>query len=102
MFPVSARDRTYHPKALVAGVVIDGQSRAYPFDELSKVGKPLIEQIGSTTIRVQFDPAAKSAWVERLSDGSVVAPTDLPSVTAYWFAWYAFHPDTSVFVYEEE
>ena len=103
MFPVSARDRSYHPKALVAGVVIDGQSRAYPFEELAKVGEPLIERIGSTTIRVQFDPVAKSAWVERLVDGGpVVIPTDLPSVTAYWFAWYAFHPDTSVFVYEDE
>jgi len=101
-FPVSARDRSYHPKALVMGVVIDGQSRAYPFEELAKVGEPLIEQIGSTTIRVQYDPAAKSAWVERLEGESGAAPTDLPSVISYWFAWYAFHPTTSIFVYEEE
>jgi len=28
------------------------------------------------------------------------AVTDLAAVTAFWFAWYAFHPDTSVFIYE--
>ncbi len=97
MFSVSSRDQSYHPKALVTGVVIDGKARAYPFEELAKLSEPLVEQIGSTTIRVRYDGAAKSAWLERLDGG---AATDLASVTAFWFAWYAFHPDTSVFVYE--
>jgi hypothetical protein len=26
------------------------------------------------------------------------AGRELPTTTAFWFAWYAFHPDTDVYV----
>ena len=34
---------------------------------------------------------AKSARIED-KQGNV-----LPAITMFWFAWYAFHPDTSVY-----
>ena len=98
-FPVNARSRSYHPKERVVGVVIDGRARAYPFKELEGAGSSLIEQIGATTVRVHFDPVASSGWVEQLEDRSGRVLRELPSVTAFWFAWYAFHPETSVFVH---
>ena len=27
---------------------------------------------------------------------------ELPSVVGFWFAWYAFHPTTKVFVVEQK
>jgi len=26
----------------------------------------------------------------------------LPTLTAYWFAWYAFHPETTIFIRDTE
>ena len=40
------------------------------FEELAKLSEPLVEQIGSTTIRVRYDGAAKSAWLEQLDGGA--------------------------------
>ena len=35
-----------------------------------ELSEPLVEQIGSTTIRVRYDGAAKSAWLEQLDGGA--------------------------------
>ncbi len=46
------------------------------------------DEIGGEQIRVRYENG--SAWAER--DGEVIA-----TIRLYWFAWYAFHPDTEVF-----
>ncbi len=40
---------------------------------------------------VRWREASRSAWAEA-EDGS-----SLPTTTGFWFAWYAFYPDTLVF-----
>ncbi len=93
-FPVAARDTRYPSKAWVLGLVLDGVSRAYPFEELEKTGGVVRDTVGTTPITVRFDNG--TAWAQS-EDGSL-----LPAVRLFWFAWYGFHPDTEVFVAEPE
>ncbi len=89
---VGARSQRYHPKERVLGVTLGGVHKAYPFVELARTGANLIpDRIAGTEILVRFDHAGQSARAFGV-DG-----VQLPAVTAYWFAWYAFHPDTAVF-----
>jgi len=89
-FPVPYRSSRYPPKAWVLGVTAGGQYRAYPFVELAKAATPVVEQVAGHTVTVHYDPTAPTAWAE--VDGREVAATRL-----FWFAWYAFHPETTLF-----
>jgi hypothetical protein len=90
-FPVSASDQRFHNKEWVLGVNIGGIYKAYPFSELEKTTRPVKEYVSGQLIEVIFDRENKTARV--LDEQG----RDINSVMAYWFAWYAFHPDTEVF-----
>ncbi|GAB1233566.1 DUF3179 domain-containing protein [Ferrigenium sp. UT4] len=90
-FSVSHQDERLPPKAWVAGVEHEGHFRAYPFDELAKTPGMVHEQLGSAEIVVHYDPDNRSV---RVTDAT---GTEIPVIAAYWFAWYAFHPDTEIF-----
>jgi hypothetical protein len=91
-FPVSARSARYHPKERVLGVELGGTFKAYPFAELSRVaGGEVRDRIAGREVRVRFDPEGESARAFD-ADGR-----ELPAITGFWFAWYAFHPETEVF-----
>ncbi|MCZ6798935.1 MAG: DUF3179 domain-containing (seleno)protein, partial [Nitrospirae bacterium] len=65
---------------------------AYPFSELKKIQGPVHDQINGQQVHIQFNAEANSASAM----DAVGKP--LPSVMAFWFAWYAFHPETEVYV----
>ncbi|HBR51754.1 MAG TPA: hypothetical protein DEA71_16920 [Nitrospira sp.] len=90
-FDTTHVDSRYHPKEWVIGLEIQGVTKAYPFMELRKVSSPLVDHVNGRRVTVCFNAASRS--------GSVVDDDGkpFPSVTAFWFAWYAFHPDTQVF-----
>lgn len=90
-FPVNARSTRYHPKERVIGFELDGRFKAYPFVELSKVESPLEDVFGGLELVVSFDASTRSGEI-RDNRGRL-----LPSINSYWFAWYAFHPETEVF-----
>ncbi len=90
-FPVTRRDPRYHPKEPVLGLALDGRHKAYPFTELARLDGPVRDTLAGQPVEVRFDALARSA-VATDGDGGL-----LPAVTAYWFAWIAFHPDTEVF-----
>jgi len=90
-FPVSASDQRFHNKEWVLGVNIGETFKAYPFSELGKIASPVIDSISGHRVEVIFDRENKSAIV-RDEKGR-----EMPSIMSYWFAWYAFHPDTEVF-----
>jgi hypothetical protein len=91
LFRVTHRSRAYHPKEWVIGVEIGGAAKAYPFSELSTTTVPFEDELGGEPIRVNFDVAHARGWVTD-ADGK-----EIPSVRAFWFAWFAFHPDTEIF-----
>lgn len=91
MFPVEFRAAGYHPKERVLGIRIGGEAKAYPFVELGKTSGELADRIGDTALIIRFDRKAGRATAHA-GDGRQLA-----AVVAYWFAWYAFNPATSVF-----
>jgi hypothetical protein len=92
MFPVSAQDRRLHPKEQVIGVTIGGEHKAYPFSALARAGKAAIaDRVGGVPITIEFDPQARTG---RVLDAE---GRELPALTAFWFAWHAFHPESGVY-----
>lgn len=82
----------YHPKEQVMGLVYKGKARAWPFQELERQGKAeFVDDWQGERLTVEWDAQARSARLLS-TDGEL-----LPSTTAFWFAWYTFHPDTSVY-----
>ena len=90
MFEVAARDGRFRPKEWVIGVEIEGIFKAYPFSKLPKEKTELHDQIDGKSIRLVYDATNRNGRV--YSDGKL-----LPSTMSYWFAWYAFHPQTLVY-----
>lgn len=90
-FPVSHRDPRYHPKERVLGIEIKDQYKAYPFAELSKTNGVVEDEFNGVTLEIHYDGNSHSA---RVFDQEGEA---LPAITAFWFAWTAFHPETAVF-----
>ena len=83
---------TYHPKELVVGLDIDGVYKAYPFVELEKNGqKRFSDNINGKNITVSWDNENRSVNLFD-SNGEEIA-----GIQGFWFAWFAFHPDTEVF-----
>jgi len=91
-FPVAAKSRRYHPKERVLGLEIAGKFKAYPFAELSRTGREEIEdRFAGRKIRIRFD------WANESATAFTSMGEQLPGIVGYWFAWYAFHPQTEVF-----
>ncbi len=89
-FPVSHRSRRYHPKERVIGIEVNGKFRAYPFSELGKTNGRITERFNGVPVSLIFDKANGSGNAK--SNGK-----PLQQMTVFWFAWYAFHPDTSIY-----
>jgi hypothetical protein len=87
-YPVAAKDRRYHAKEVVVGVVVDGKARAYLGSKVTAAGGV-----------VQDTFANKRLLIEYSSELSVFrwdVPDEVEVTEAYWFAWKAFHPETEV------
>jgi hypothetical protein len=93
-FPVGDVRRDLSPKEMVLGIEIQGEARAYPLSQLREKPGILGDAVGG-----------KSIQIEVAHDGEVLGVRDderreIPSVFAYWFAWQAFHPKTTVYTKE--
>ena len=82
----------YHPKEVVLGLGVDGVYKCYPFVELDRQGKSRFEDtVNGTTYSFDWDSENRSLTVTD-SGGREIA-----GIQGFWFAWFAFHPDTRVF-----
>lgn len=91
MFPTVKTDSRFHPKEWVLGLTVGGIAKAYPFSELKKANGPLHDKVNEQRVTIQFNAEAQSA------SAMDATGKPLPTVMAFWFAWYAFHPETEVF-----
>lgn len=83
-------DPRYHPKMPTLGLRLpDGPARGYPAEELVSAGGAVEERFAGHSVRVAYDPKAQTFRVD--------APEEIEVVEGYWFAWAAFHSETSVF-----
>jgi hypothetical protein len=89
LFP-TRYDRRYHPKTPTLGLRIPGgEARAYPAVELVKAGGRVEERFAGRPVAVAYEPDSQYFQVE--------APEGIEVIEGFWFAWSAFHPETSVF-----
>lgn len=90
-FPVTSSSNEYPRKEVVMGLEIDGRFKAYPFKELEKGASKFDDEFAGEAISVEFDEKNQTARVVR-EDG-----IEIPTIMAFWFAWYAFHPETEIY-----
>ncbi len=90
IFPVEGRDDRVHPKTVVFGIEIDGKFKAYGEEDLKKAGA-IEDEFSGIKLKIERD-AAGIVKVTNLDTGEeVVKERD------FWFAWYAFHPETELY-----
>ena len=92
MFPLSSVSRRYHPKQAVLGIEVNGQFKVYPFIELEKGGAEFSDTFNGNSMIIRYDKKYRTASIFNQQG------KQLPAVKTFWFAWYAFHPKTKVYV----
>jgi hypothetical protein len=91
-FDVENEDKRYHPKETIIGIEIKGKFKAYPFSELEKLNSSLIkDRFQGEDLVINYNHKSKSATITDKNK------QELPALTTFWFAWYAFHPEGLVF-----
>lgn len=90
MFPVPKYNEELANKTWVLGVVIDGDAKAYPVEELPSE-EPIEDIVGGSNILVRYN-----ATEQRPAVFDVNREVEIPFVKAYWFAWQAFYPETDL------
>ena len=73
------------------GLEIDGRFKAYPFDELKRAPAQFADEFQGIRFEVQYDHKNKTAQIIDARGEAI------PTVLAFWFAWYAFHPNTEIY-----
>ena len=91
MFPVGEVRQDLPAKSRVLGIAIGDQSRAYPLEVIAKGSGSIEDRLGGTSIRIDVDEEGQVLDVVDAGGKPVV------HLFAYWFAWQAFHPDTTVY-----
>jgi len=89
-FPIRHRDSRLHPKAWVIGLQLNDKARAWALDDLRQSGE-VHELWQGHRLHIQYD---KDGHHAEIIDKDGVKLAD--SVTLYWFAWVAFHPETEL------
>ncbi|MBI3458128.1 MAG: DUF3179 domain-containing protein [Candidatus Rokubacteria bacterium] len=90
MFSVRHQDGRLPSKAWVAGVLINGEAKAYPLTRLPP-DVVVEDTVGGQVIRVRYEAEADSVEI------TDAARNLIPYVEAYWFAWAAFYPETQLY-----
>lgn len=91
-YSTSHQDHRLSGKDWVVGITRGKAALALPFSELDKLDSPLRVQLGDAELDVHWDVAASAA---RAFDQS---GKEVPTTSAYWFAWVAFHPETGLYL----
>jgi len=90
-FPVANQNSRYHPKEMVIGVVQGDSVKVWPFAELAKTGRVIVDTLGPEAVTVIFNAQARTG---RVVDAS---GEEIPSTIGFWFAWMAFYPQSEVY-----
>lgn len=87
MFPVPSHNRAFPNKTWIWGIEIEGEAKAYP-EKTLPLNQPVADTVGGTELTLTRDKGGVQA---KDAEGN-----DVPIVRAFWFAWQAFHPETSI------
>jgi cytochrome c biogenesis protein CcdA len=90
MFGDKVTDTSLHPKTIVYGVEIGGESRAYPADILTEK-RVISDTLAGVNIMISQEVSGEIV-IRREDGGQNPIPMRL-----FWFGWAAFHPDTTIY-----
>ncbi len=90
MFPVEEEDNRIHPKTVIFGININGTYKAYKEEDLIEL-KIIEDTVENTKIKLERDNAGIIKITNTETGEEIVKERD------FWFAWYAFHPDTLLY-----
>lgn len=90
-FPVDETDNRIKPKTVVFGIDVDGIFKAYREEDLKELGT-IEDTVGGVGVRVVRE-ASGMVTITNLDTGE-----EIVKERSFWFAWYAFHPETGLFV----
>ena len=85
-FPVAAKSDLFHSKKIVHGVENNGEFLAIPKEEFKQEKTTML---GEEEITIKYNKALNT--IETFK-----GEQQLPSFDTFWFAWYAYHPETKV------
>lgn len=94
IFDVDTEDNRIHPKTVVFGIEVNNSYKAYREEDL--IENNIIEdEIGGIKIKIEHfdDGIVKITNIE--TGEEIVKERD------FWFAWYAFHPETKLYGFDE-
>jgi len=89
-FPIEHEDKRLDSNEIVYGIELNGEFKAYSKADLEKELK-IEDTLGGEKITIEFNEGIKSARAFDESGEQVIVET------LFWFAWYAFHPDTGLY-----
>lgn len=92
-FALENSDNRLFEKELIIGVTVADKSKAYPVSVLKEQfpeGGEFEDSVGGHPVFIKWDK-------EMLTAVDTVRNVDLTPVTAYWFAWAAFYPETEIY-----
>ncbi len=92
IFPFDVNRNEFGTKERIIGFRGSSSERAWPLEKLKEKGQ-MYDAIGSQTVKVLYDEATGDVQVQDMKTREY-----LPVVSAYWFAWQAFYPDTTVWI----
>ena len=87
-FPLEKEDDVLSRKDMVFGVAYQGESVAVPIETFRlKYPNGLTVSLGEETVKLFWDESLSRIQTDR---------PDINGFDAFWFAWYAFHPETNL------
>ncbi len=91
LFPVENEDVSpVHPKTTVYGVEVNGAFQAYREEDLEEL-EEIVDTVGGAEIKIVRDGMGAVSVTNPDTGEEIVAER------GFWFAWYAFHPETELY-----
>jgi hypothetical protein len=89
-FPVEAEDDRVHPKTIIYGIEVNGVYKAYKDVDLKNKGF-INDVVNKVNIKVTRSEEGFVKIINENNGEEIIKERD------FWFAWYAFHPDTLLY-----
>ena len=90
-FPLENEDDRIHVKTIIIGVEVNGVYKAYQEDDLKEL-KTIEDTVGGVRIRIEREVSG----IVRVTNSAT--EEEIVKERGFWFAWYAFHPDTELYI----
>ena len=90
IFPVDNENNIIHAKTPVLGIEINGKYKAYQEDQI-KEQKTITDSFQNINIKLEAKDDGTISIINTNTGEEITRERD------FWFAWYAFHPDTELY-----